>query len=114
MLTIEDYIAKRKKEDRLNEYNLNDRMENIKTCINYVFEYYNQYLDITQMDEQTVLNNERLEKYRNNISHYDSEIQEWLVDIYDEHNKKLDRSIINLLKKDELFLLYSSDSEFRS
>ncbi|WP_317956387.1 hypothetical protein [Paenibacillus chitinolyticus] len=114
MLTLEAYIAKRKKEDHLNEFSLNDRMDNMKTCVNYVFEYFNQYLDINKIDEQTILNDERLEKYRNNISQYDSDIQEWLVGIYDIYNKKLDRSIVNVIKRDELFYLYSSDSEFRS
>lgn len=114
MLSIEEYIARRKKEDQLNEFSLANRMENMKTCVNYVFEYFNQYLDTTKLDEQTVLNNERLEKYRNSISHYDEEIQDWLVHIYNEYNKKLDRAIINFLKKDELFYLYCSDIEFRS
>ncbi|MEK4339152.1 hypothetical protein [Brevibacillus sp. FSL L8-0710] len=114
MLTVEEYIAKRKKEDQLNEFSLANRMENMKTCVNYVFEYFNQYLDISKLDEQTVLNNERLEKYKNSISEFEEEIQEWLVHIYDEYNKKLDRTIVNFLKKDELFYLYSSDSEFRS
>lgn len=114
MLTLEAYIAKRKKEDQLNEFSLNDRMENMRTCVNYVFEYFNQYLDTSKMDEKTILNEERLEKYRNSISQYDSEIQEWLVGIYDIHNKKLERSIVNVIKQNELFYLYSSDSEFRS
>lgn len=114
MFTIEEYIARRKKEDRMNEFNLEDRMMNMKTCVDYVFEYFNQYLYTTQMDEKTALNNERIEKYKKTISQYDSEIQEWLVRIYDERDKQLNRSIINLLKKEELFFLYHSDSEFRS
>lgn len=109
MLTIEEYVARRKKEDHLNEFSLADRMENMKTCVNYVFEYFNQYLDITKLDEETVLNNQRLEKYKKTISFYEEEIQEWLVHIYNEYNKKLDRMIINFLKKDELFYLYSSE-----
>lgn len=114
MLTLEAYIAKRKKEDQLNEFSLNDRMDNMRTCVNYVFEYFNQYLDTTKMDEKTILNEGRLEKYQNTISHYDQDLQEWLVGIYDIYNKKMERSIVNVIKRDELFYLYSSDSEFRS
>jgi hypothetical protein len=114
MLTIEEYISRRKKEDQLYEFSLEARMENMKICVNYVFEYFNQYLDITKMDEQTVLNDERLEKYKKTINQYDMELQKWLISIYDEHNKQLNRSIISFLKKDELFYLYSADSEFRS
>ncbi|RXT05306.1 hypothetical protein [Ammoniphilus sp. CFH 90114] len=114
MKTIEEYIAQRKKEDNLNEFNLEARMENMKTCVNYVFEYFNQYLDMAKMNEQTFLNNERLEKYRKTLSQYEAEIQEWVIGIYDQYEKQLNRSIINILKKEELFFLYHSDSEFRS
>jgi hypothetical protein len=73
----------------------------------------NQYLDITKMEEQTALNNERLEEYRRQLRQYEPEIQEWLVNIYADYDKKINRSIINFLKKDELFLLYNKDHEFR-
>jgi len=114
MLTIEEYIARRKKEDKLNEFSLKDRMETMKICVNYVFEYFNQYLDVSKLNERTVLNNERLEKFRKTISQHDSDIQEWLLNIYDEYGKKVNHSIINYLKKDDLFYLYYLDSEFRS
>lgn len=114
MLTLEDYIAKRKKEDKLNEYDIDAKLDNMRICVNYVFEYFNQYLDATRMDEQTVLNVERLEKYKNQLHKYDPEIQEWLVSIYDHHDRQINRSIISFLKKDELFFLYSTDQEFRT
>lgn len=112
MLTIEEYMARRKKEDQINEFSLKDRTANMKICVDYVFEYFNQYLDITKMDEQTILNDERLDKYRKSISLI--EVQDWLVQIYDDHNKQIDRSIGRSLKKDDLFFLYNTDNEFRS
>ncbi|SDJ01092.1 hypothetical protein [Alteribacillus bidgolensis] len=114
MLTLEEYIARRKREDRLNEFDIDSRMDDMKTCVNYVFDYFNQHLDEWSMNEQTVLNSERLQKFKKQLGHYDPDIQEWLVNIYDEYDKQLNRSIINFLKKDELFLLYHTDSEFRN
>lgn len=64
MLTIEEYIVRRKKEDKLNEFDIDARTQNIKLCVDYVFEYFNNYLNITEVEEKTVLNNEKLEKYR--------------------------------------------------
>lgn len=86
----------------------------MKKCVDYVFEYFNQYLDVTKMNEQTALNRERLERYKKALSPYEPQIQEWLISIYDQYDKQLNRSIISILKKDELFFLYNSDSEFRS
>lgn len=48
MLRFEEYIARRKKEDQLNEFDVNARPENIKICVNYVFEYFNSYLSIAE------------------------------------------------------------------
>jgi hypothetical protein len=65
----------------------------------YVFEYFNQYLDITKIEKQTAFNNERLEKYRKQLRQYEPEIQEWLVNIYAEYDKQINHSISNFLKK---------------
>lgn len=40
MLTIEEYIARTKKEDKLNEFDLDARTQNMKICVDYVFEYF--------------------------------------------------------------------------
>ncbi|WP_341456103.1 hypothetical protein [Parageobacillus thermoglucosidasius] len=114
MLSLEEYIARRKQEDGINEFDKESRMENLQTCVGYVFEYFNQYLDITKMEEQTALNNERIEKYRKQLRQYEPEIQEWLVHVYAEYDKQINHSIARFLKKDELFLLYNTDHEFRS
>ncbi len=114
MLNLEEYVARRKKEDKLNEFDVNERMENLRICVNYVFEYFNQYLPVDEMDQKTFVNNERLEKFRNQLRQYDREIQDWLVSIYDDHEKHIHRSIISVLKRNELFLLYHKEDEFRA
>lgn len=100
MLTLEEYIAKRKKEDGINEFDLDERNENMRVSVNYVFEFFNQYLDELEIESGTVLNNERLQKFRNQLHKYEPEIQDWLVNIYNEYDKHLQRSIISLLKKE--------------
>lgn len=114
MLSIEEYIARRKKEDKLNEFNLDARTQNMKTCADYVFEYFNNYLDITEAEEKTVLHNEKLEKYRKQLRDYEPEVREWVVRIYNEYGKQIHRYIANILKENEFFFLYDTDSEFRN
>ena len=114
MLTIEEYIARRKKEDNLNEFDTDIRTQNMKICVDYVFEYFNNYMNITEAEEKTILNNERLEKYRKQLREYEPEVREWVVNIYDEYEKQLPRHVGNALKEDEFFFLYNSDNEFRS
>ena len=113
MLTIEEYIARRKKEDKLNEFDLDERTQNMKSCVDYVFEYFNNYLNITEAEEKTVLQNEKLEKYRKQLQDYEPEVRDWAVSMYDEYGKQVHKYIGNMLKEDELFFLYNTDSEFR-
>lgn len=114
MLSVVEYIARRKKEDCLNELDLEAKNENLRICVNYVFEYFNQYLNVDEMEQKTFLNNERLEKYKKQLHQYDPEIQSWLINIYDVHEKQINRAIINFLKQEIPFLLYPKDDEFRS
>ncbi|MEY8762461.1 MULTISPECIES: hypothetical protein [Clostridium] len=114
MITIEEYIARRKKEDKINEFDINVRIENIRTCVNYVFEYFNNYLNISEAEEKTALKDEKLDKYRRQLKDYDQEVREWLVGIYAEYGKVMNRNIGNMLKQDTFFFLYNSDKEFRS
>lgn len=113
MLSIVDYIAKRKKEDGLNEFDYQAKAENTSICVNYVFEYFNNYLTESTSDEKTYLQSEKLEKYRGQLAHFDSETAEWLVQMFDNHDKMLNLAINNFLKKQELFLIYNTDAEFR-
>jgi hypothetical protein len=114
MLSIEEYIARRKKEDKLNEFDIDARAQNMKICVDYVFEYFNNYLNITETEEKTVLHNEKLEKYRKQLREYDPEVREWAVSIYNKYGKQIHRYIGNIMKENDLFFLYNTDSEFRN
>jgi hypothetical protein len=93
MLSIEEYIARRKKEDRLNEFDIEARSQNLKICVDYVFEYFNNYLNTTEAEEKTVLHSEKLDKYRKQLQDYEPEVREWAVGIYDEYGKQIHRYI---------------------
>lgn len=109
MFTIEEYILKRKKEDNLNEFDLDKSVENVKSCMDYIFEYYNNYLDTEEIDDNMVLNNTTLNKYRQELLEYDDDIIEWLVEVYDKHRSRLNRIIGNILY-DNIFI---SCNEYR-
>lgn len=60
MQSLEEYIAKRKIEDALNEFDSSQKMSNIRTCIDYIFENFDQYLPTQGAEKRTVAENERL------------------------------------------------------
>lgn len=103
----------RMKEESINEWDPKLRSENTRACVNYVFEYFNNYLAEDFFDEKTILEIERLEKFRKQLENYEPHVQEWLVNAYDEFGKQMNIVIRNFTKKQDLFLLFNSDSEFR-
>jgi len=75
MLSIEEYIAQRKREDSLNEFDADLRIDNMRIIVNYVFEYFNNYINITPEEEKTALHNEKIARYANTLNDYDLESQ---------------------------------------
>lgn len=114
MLTIEEYIAQRKKEDKLNEFEIDLKLQNAKICVDYVFEYFNNYLGTTEADEKTFLHDNKIEKYRKEMRNYEQDVRDWLVKIFNENGRQMNRIIGKLAKEDDLFFLYNTDSEFRN
>lgn len=113
MMTIDEYIKKRKEEDNLNEFDLKSKSENIKNTVNYVFEYYNGYLDLTEIEYQEAKESVKLANYRKKFLDYSRTIQDWLVKIYSETGKYAHKYIENQLKEEPTLFLLDSDSEFR-
>ena len=112
-MTLEQYILMRKKEDSLNEYDLSKRSENIRTCVNYIFEYFDNYLENSPDSEKTFQEEKKQDKYRQMVSAYSPEIQDWLADLYSRTGKHVQTQIRHLIDE-TYFLLYNTDSEFRS
>lgn len=111
---LEEYIARRKKEDNLNEFDVEVRTENLRTCVNYIFEYFNNYLDITEAENSTALAREKIEKYRHQVIDYSPNVQDWLVSINTEYGHYLNRTIGWAIDQDMFFFLYNTDGEFRN
>ena len=112
-MKLEEYISMRKKEDRINEYDVDKRTANTRICVNYVFEYFDNYLDTRSVDKLTVLHEQKVEKYRHMIREYNEDVQEWLTSFYISHGKHIHKHLRDLVVGN-YFLLYNSEAEFRA
>ena len=113
MLSLEEYIHKRKVDDGINEKDREKRMENMQFCMNYLFEYFNQYMDAAAEDPKMRQRSQKIEKYYDQLRNYTPEIRDWLVELYSEFGKYVNVTIRNMIE-DDLFLLYDSDAEYRA
>ncbi len=57
-----------KKEDNLKNFDLDSRAKNIRTCVNYVFEYFNDYLTQHEKKAKAYMNNDKIEKYSSRVN----------------------------------------------
>lgn len=113
MLTLEKYIEKRLKEDEIDIYNIKKKIENIQYCTNYIFEYFNTYIDITSLEKAKLKQDSKLMKYQKELDEYPHRTQKWLLEMYKEHKNKLHKGLRNELDEYPEYLLFSCDSDFR-
>lgn len=113
MLTLEDFISKRKKDDQLDVFDLLKKDYNMQACVNYVFEYFNTYINLSEKQKAFLETNEKIQKYQKQIKDYSTETQEWLMKMYKLTGKTLNRVISKELKYYDTFLLLNDESHFR-
>lgn len=113
MISLEEYIIKRKKEDGVDESSLKNKDQNLQLCVNYVFEYFNAYVNISNIQKEAIENDTKLKRYMHSIEHKEEKVQEWLIKIYKKHNVQINRSIELFLKRDLFFYVENSESAFR-
>ena len=110
-MSIEEYINKRKKEDEMNEFHLEKRVENFKLIIDYSFEYFNGYLNRSDIEKENEEKSIKVQRYRDSLEFYSEDVQDWLVELYKTKKVKLNFAVQRRLK-DPIFPLYTEESEF--
>lgn len=112
MLTLEEYITKRIQKESVDIYDLKHKQENMKQCIDFVFEYFNEYLDEDIVDRSFSKEGKKMQKYRERVKDYSEEVQSWLIKMYKEYKTYTDAILTNFIKRDQLFKIYSTEAEF--
>lgn len=113
MITLDKFIEQRLKDDKKNLLDLSKKETNLQDCVNYVFDYFNTYINIDETQFLQIENDEKVAKYQRQIEKYSSSVQGWLIEVYTQYNKKLNRQIPKLLNNIDIFLLTNSPDSFR-
>jgi len=112
-MTLDEYILKRKKEDELDEFNLEEKKANMDQSKSYVKDYFYNYLNSEEVRMKQIEQERKIERYRKSLRNYDVDVQNYFVGIYEKYNKAVDRSIRDFLRKEEIFFLSFTDRKFR-
>lgn len=93
MQKIEDYIHMRKGKDKLDEFDFSKRSENMGTIIQYVSEYFNNYLTPEDYSEEILKLQQNLEKSRKRLEEDYPKSHLFIENFYMEHQKRVDTFI---------------------
>ena len=113
MQKIEEYIATRKAELKINEKDRSMKAFNMKAVMEMVIDYFNSYIDMSPDEESTLKTDARVDRYRNSLRAHSQEIIDWYVDMYAAHGNKLDVIIKWASERNDIFLLTHREEEFR-
>jgi len=108
MLTIEEYIASRKKKDKLNEFNFQNHSENMQIVIQYVMDYFNQYLNLEDYSYEQVKMQQTVDRFKAGIMERYPNMYEFIISYYWEYKKRIDKFVDKAyeeMEDSELFYL---------
>ena len=114
MQSLEEYFIKRKKKDRMDEFDLNLHSENMSKAIQYVMDYFNEYLNIEEISQEQLKLQNAIDKIRDNIECMYPEQADLIIAYYLKTKKRLDRIVEDAYKSAYYSTLVFSQEEEHS
>ncbi|WP_040437054.1 hypothetical protein [Clostridium sartagoforme] len=84
---MEEYIVKRKREDKLDEFDFKKHSENMANIIKYVTDYFNNYLNLEDYDYEKIKTQQTVDKFKNDIEKRYPETNEYIISYYLDNKK---------------------------
>ena len=106
MQKIEEYIAQRKKKDKLDEFDFKNHSENMAKVIQYIADYFNTYLNLEDYSYEQIKMQQSIDKFKNTIQEKYPKTYEYIISYYWNNKKRLDQYVdkaYNELEDAELF-----------
>lgn len=113
MMRLEEYIKKRKHDERLDEFDLSKKSVYMQQCVGYVLEYFNNYLDVDNYHQELRELDSKTTKFRKTILDYSPDVQDNLIQYYQKYQMRLNERLDKQLRMNDIFLLVNDDSHFR-
>lgn len=113
MLTIEEYITKRKKKDKLDEFDFEYHSENMSKVIQYVMDYFNEYLNLEEYSYEKVRTQQIIERFKAGIAKRYPESIDFIIDYYWKHKKRIDTLVEKAYEEIQDSELFYTQEDFR-
>ena len=114
MQKIEEYIAQRKKKDKLDEFNFKNHSENMAKVIQYVADYFNTYLNLEDYSYEQIKMQQAIDKFKNTIQEKYPKTYEYIISYYWDNKKRLDQYVDKAYNELEDVDLFCTEEDFKT
>ena len=114
MLTIDEYIAKMKKADKIDELDYLKQSENMTAVIKYVMTYFNEYLTLETCDAEAIKMKHKRDKLEQEIESKYPKSKEFILDFYLQQRIGIHKEVKKWLEELDYYPFFYSADDFSS
>lgn len=114
MQTIEEYIGKMKRAEKLDEFDYLRQSENMSAVIRYVMTYFNEYLTLDGCDTENIKEKHKKDKLAEEVERKYPESKNFILDYYLQNGTGIHKELKRWLENKPYFPFYYSDEDFYS
>ena len=114
MQTIDEYIAKMKRADKMDEFDYLKKSENMSAVINYVMAYFNDYLTLDTCDAENIKMKHKRDKLEIEIENRYPKSKEFILNYYLQNGIGIHKEVKKWLEQLPYFAFYQSEEDFFS
>ena len=112
MLTVEQYISRMKKKEKLDEFDFKNHAENMAAVMKCVVEYFDTYLNPEEYDYEAVKLEQSAAKVEKEIADTLPRSKDFIIDYYKKYKVRIDRTFKSHLKNYAYMELFFSLKDF--
>lgn len=114
MLTIDEYIAKMKKADKMDEFDYLKQSENMAAVIKYVMTYFNEYMTLETCDAEAIKMKHKRDKLEQEIESKYPKSKEFILDFYLRQRIGIHKEVKKWLEELDYYPFFYSEDDFSS
>ncbi len=114
ILTIDEYIAKMKRADKIDEFDYSKKPENMSAVMKYVMTYFNEYLNIETCDTEMIKFKHATDKLEEETGKKYPKSKEFIINFYIQNKIRISKELEKWVEGVEYFPFYYSDEDFSS
>ncbi len=114
MLTIDEYIAKMKRADKMDEFDYLKQSENMAAVIKYVMTYFNEYLTLETCDAEMIKLKHKMDKLEGEIESKYPRSKEFILNFYLQYRIGIHKEVKKWLEGILYFPFFHTEDDFSS